>query len=276
MAIIDVEKLWHTYPGNICALKGVNLRIEEGSVVAIIGQNGSGKTTLVKHFNGLLRPTKGKISINGEDIKTKTVSQLSKTVGYVFQNPNHQLFCTSVDAEVRFGPKNSDQTEEEVQTRVTEALEFFGLSKYKEEHPYSLSLGLRKLVAVASVYSMHPHVIVLDEPTTGLDHIGVDRISKTVKQMSEEGRTIIIITHHMPFVVDNAERVVVMAQGEIIADETPRKVFCSMRDVLKKTNLSPPQITELAYRLSDFKIPKEILTPGEMCNALVWRLEHNG
>jgi energy-coupling factor transport system ATP-binding protein len=159
---------------------------------------------------------------------------------------------------------------------VTEALEFFGISRYREEHPYSLSLGLRKLVAVASVYAMHPHVIVLDEPTTGLDHIGVGRISKTVKQMNEEGRTIVIITHNMPFVAENAERVVVMAQGEIIADDSPRKVFTTMHEVMEKANLSPPQITELANRLSNFGFPKEILTPGEMSNALVWRLEHNG
>lgn len=272
MAIIEVERLWHIYPGNICALRGVDLQIEEGSIVAIIGQNGSGKTTLVKHFNGLLRPTRGRVLVEGEDISTKTVSQLSRTVGYVFQNPRHQLFCTSVEAEVAFGPRNIGLSEEEVKDRVTDALEFFGISKYRNEHPYSLSMGLRKLVAIASVYSMHPRVMVLDEPTTGLDHIGVDRISIAVEQMSKKGCTIVIITHHMPFVAENAERVVVMAQGEIIADETPRKVFSNMNDVLKKTNLSPPQITELACRLSEFRFPREILTPREMCEALAGRL----
>lgn len=251
-------------------MRDVDLRIEEGSTIAIIGQNGSGKTTLVKHFNGLLRPTKGKVLVGGEDTSTKTVSQLSTLVGYVFQNPNHQLFCTTVDEEVQFGLKNMELPQEERLTRVKEALSFLGIEKHRYEHPYSLSLGQKKLVAIASVYAMHPRVIVLDEPTTGLDHIGVKAISKIVKQMTKE-HTIIIITHHMPFVAECTKRAVVMYSGEIIADDDPREIF-TLRDTMEKASLHPPQITELAHRLMSFGFPSDILTPKEMSDELGRRI----
>ena len=208
--------------------------------------------------------------VGGEDASAKTVSQLSNIVGYVFQNPNHQLFCTTVDDEVQFGLKNIGLQPEERQTRVKEALDFLGIEKHRNEHPYSLSLGQKKLVAIASVYAMHPRVIVLDEPTTGLDHTGVKAISKIVKQMTKE-HTVIIITHQMPFVAECANRAVVMYSGEIIADDVPRRTF-TLRDTMQKASLQPPQITELAYRLTSLGFPSDILTPKEMSDELGRRI----
>jgi energy-coupling factor transporter ATP-binding protein EcfA2 len=169
--IIVCENLWHIYMGEILALQQANLKIYAGEIIGVIGQNGSGKTTLVKHFNGLLKPTRGKVWVKGKDTSQMRIQQLAADVGYVFQNPNHQLFARTVEAELEFGPRNLGVPEEEIVERREKAIEFFNLQELRAEHPYRIGFPLRKLVGMASIYTMRPAVFILDEPTTGQDNI---------------------------------------------------------------------------------------------------------
>jgi energy-coupling factor transport system ATP-binding protein len=179
---IVVRDLWYRYGGEVTALRGVDFEIKDGDYVAVIGQNGSGKTTLVKHFNGLLRPTQGRVLVKHttrnarhgtlKDTESLTVGQLAQTVGYVFQNPDHQIFCATTREEIAFGPRNLGLSETEVKRRVEEALVRFNLEQYADRPPAVLGYGLRRKIGVAAVYSMQPRIFILDEPTTGLDWWG--------------------------------------------------------------------------------------------------------
>ncbi len=246
--IIKCIDLWFTYPNGVLALKEINLEIYEGEIVAIIGQNGSGKTTLVKHFNGLLKPTKGRVLVKGVDTRTKPVYELARYVGYVFQNPIHQLCSRTVEEELAFGPRNLGLKPSEVKERVEEAIKLFDLEEYRYVHPYRLPYPLKKLVAIASVYTMKPEVIVLDEPTTGQDHRGLRMVQNAIEKMHREGMTVIFVTHDMRLVAETAKRVIVMYDGRIVADGSPREVFLN-DEVLQLTNLHPPQITEFCKKL---------------------------
>jgi len=269
--LIKCEDLWHIYPGGVVALRGVNLEIYDGDVVAVIGQNGSGKTTLVKHFNGLLKPTRGRVVVMGVDTRKAAVYELARYVGYVFQNPVHQLFARTVEEELAFGPRNLGLPESEVKERVEEALEFFGLEKYRDVSPLSLPFPYKKLVAVASIFAMRPRVFVLDEPTTGQDHVGLRMIEDMVLKLKKEGYTIVMVTHDMRLVAETAERVIVMSDGRILADKTPREVF-SDHDLMASTNLRPPQISEFTQRLASKRrlegVPETALTVDEVVGPL--------
>ena len=264
--IIRVRNLWHIYKGNVVAIKNVNFDIYPGEFVAIIGQNGAGKTTLVKHFNALLKPTKGFVMVKDYDTRVKRVSELSKYVGYIYQNPDDQLFAESVEDEVAFGPRNMGLSEEEVEKIVTEILENLHLSHLRKEHPISLSLGDRHRVAVASVLAMKPEVIILDEPTTGQDFMGSREIVSLTNELNKQGKTIIMITHDMYLVAEYAHRVIVLSQGEILLDGSPREVF-SKPEILAQTFIEPPQITKLSQKLGDFGFPPGILTVDEFCDV---------
>lgn len=246
-APIVVEHITHVYPGGVLALKETNLTVQKGEVLGVVGQNGSGKTTLVKHFNGLLRPSSGKLLIMGQDSATQPVHLLARHVGYVFQNPNHQLFATSVQAELTFGPTNLGLPPEEVKTRVAEAAEFFELKPLLERHPYRLAFPLRKLVGMASVYAMDPAVMVLDEPTTGQDHEGSNLVRKLVRRLREQGKTVVIVSHDMALIAEVADRLVALWSAEVIAVGSPREIFAN-DDVMQRTKLHPPQITQFARR----------------------------
>ena len=275
-AVIRVEDLHFWYPDNVYALKGVSLEVYKGEVLAIVGQNGSGKTTLAKHFNGLLKPSKGKVWVKGIDTSKSSVGDLSKLVGYVFQNPNHQLFNVTVFKEVAFGPRSFGLKGEELEHRVDEALHVFGIEDLKEENPFGLSLGQRKLVAIASVFAMHPEVVILDEPAMGQDYSGVKRISQVVKTLSENDCTVIVITHDMSFVAENTERVILMQDGRLLVGGDPRTVFDKASDkmsaFLQATNLRPPQVTELSYLLSSYGLSTNIMTPEEFAEIAAKRL----
>ena len=262
--IIKVRNLWHQYKGGIVAVKNVNLDVYPGEFLAIIGQNGSGKTTLVKHFNGLLKPTKGFVLVKGYDTRPMHVSELSKHVGYIYQNPDDQLFAESVEDEIAFGPRNLGWSEEEVKKSVEEIIKRLHLENIRKNHPLSLGLGDRHRVAVASVLSMKPDIIILDEPTTGQDFRGSREIVSLINDLKKEGKTVIMITHDMFLVADYAERVVVLSKGQILMDGTPAEIF-SRPDILEKTYLSPPQITKLAQKLTDYGFPREITTIDEFC-----------
>jgi len=262
--IIKVRDLWHQYKGGVVALRNINLDIYPGEFVAIVGQNGSGKTTLVKHFNGLLKPTKGFVIVNGLDTRPMHVSELSKYVGYIYQNPDDQLFAESVEDEIAFGPRNLGWDEEEVRKSVEEVIKRLHLEHLRKDHPLSLGLGDRHRVAVASVLAMKPDVVILDEPTTGQDFRGSREIVDLINGLQKEGKTVIMITHDMFLVADYAERVIVLSKGQILLDGTPAEIF-SRPDILEQTYLSPPQITKLAQKLGDFGFPNNIITIDEFC-----------
>jgi len=267
--VIIVEDLWHIYPGGIEALRGINMHVYRGEHLAIIGQNGSGKTTLVKHFNGLLKPTKGRVLVFGIDTRNVSVSELSKKVGYVFQNPDHQIFAPSILEEVAFGLRNLKLPEEEVRKRVSWALNFVGLEGREEEHPFKLSKAERQMLAVASILSMKPDVIIVDEPTTGQDWMGVNKIMNMLDELKRMGHTIITITHDMRAVAEHADRVIVLQRGRILHEGSPREVF-SKPEILMQTYLEPPPITLLAKSLSDSGVPvlKDVLTIEEAADSL--------
>jgi energy-coupling factor transport system ATP-binding protein len=247
-SLIRCENLTHIYDGEVVAVDNVNLDIKGGELIGVIGQNGSGKTTLVKHFNGLLKPTKGKVFVKGKDTQNLRVQELSRSVGYVFQNPNHQLFAKTVKEELEFGPTNLGLAPEEVEERVNKAFEFFNLEKYRESHPYRISFPLRKLVGMASIYTMRPDVFILDEPTTGQDHITTRIVYRLIERLRDEGSTVICVAHDMILLAEVVERMLVMRNSKLIADTDPKTVF-SDKELMASTHLTPPQITELSYRM---------------------------
>ena len=247
--LIKVKNLWHIYPtGNVTALQDVSFNINRGELIGVIGQNGSGKTTLVKHFVGLLKPTRGSVIIDGEDTKPLKVQQLAAKVGYVYQNPNHQLFARTVQAELEFGPTNMGVPQDEIAERVEQAIEFFGLEDLRDLHPYRIGFPLRKLVGMASIYTMRPDIFILDEPTTGQDNITTRKVYRLIEKLRDEGATVLCVAHDMILLAEVVERMLVLRDSELIMDGTPRQVF-SDGTLMASTHLTPPQITRLSLRL---------------------------
>lgn len=246
---VVVDHLTHIYPrGNVLALDDVSLSIEPGEIVGVVGQNGSGKTTLSKHLNGLLKPTSGTVTVNGVVTTNRKVQELAAHVGYVFQNPNHQLFASTVEDDLAFGPQNLGLSPDEVAERVERAIEFFGLEPVRKLHPYRISFPLRKLVGIAGIYTMRPAIFVLDEPSTGQDHSTTGVINTLIHRLREEGSTVICVSHDMPLLADAVDRILVMWSAKLIADGSPREVF-SNAEVMKITKLQPPQVTEISLEL---------------------------
>ena len=248
MGIIEFKDVSFQYPNGFSAVENVSFEINEGEAIAIIGQNGAGKTTTVKMINGLLKPTHGTVLIDGMDTKDYTTAQLSKIAGYVFQNPDDQIFKYNVLDEVMFGPLNIGMNPETAKEKALKALELMGLSGKEKENPYDLDLHERKMVAIASVLAMDTEVIILDEPTIAQDDTGKKRISSMIKQLSDSGKLVIAILHDMDFVAENFERVIVMAHGTVLADGVPEEVF-AQDEVLKKARLQKPSMTQLLERL---------------------------
>lgn len=265
VAYIQVKELNFEYPDGTKALKEINLEIFKGEFIALIGQNGSGKTTLSKCLNGLYKPTSGDIIVDGLNSKDTSIVQMVKRVGYVFQNPDHQLFNSNCWDEIAYGPRNIELSEAEVKERVEEAIQVVGLPKiYHKEHPFFLSKGLRQRVAIASILALRPQVIIVDEPTTGQDAKQSLEIMDFLKSLNEDlGHTIIIITHDMPIVGLYAQRLITMAQARVMADGPTREVF-KKADILEKTFLAPPQITQLAQAAQEFGFDPGTLTVAEM------------
>jgi len=267
--ILKVENLQHVYPGGVVALRDVNLEIKPAEIIGVIGQNGSGKTTLVKHFNNLLKPTSGKVYFNGTDTAPLTIQQMAKNVGYVYQNPNQQLFARTVQEELEFGPRNLGVSEEEIQERCEAAVEFFGLQDLREKHPYRIGFPLRKLVGMASIYTMRPAVFILDEPTTGQDNVTTQTVYRLIHRLRDEGATVICVAHDMILLAEVVDRLVVLRDSLVIADGLPREVFAN-HTLLSSSHLIPPQITELSLRMrTDKDASSQIyLSVDEYVNAV--------
>jgi len=279
MGIIKAKKLIHDYEkigedGQVeavyRAVNGVDLDVQPGQFIAVLGHNGSGKSTLAKHLNAILLPTEGTVWVDGMDTRDEgKLDRIRQTAGMVFQNPDNQIIATVVDEDVAFGPENMGVPTEEIIARVEESLKTVGMWEYKDRSPNRLSGGQKQRVAIAGVVAMEPKCIVLDEPTAMLDPVGRKEVIKAARKLNrEKGVTIILITHYMEEVTD-ADHVIVMDQGEILMQGTPREVF-SQVDKLKEHRLDVPQVTMLAHELrkQGLDVPEGILTVKELADAL--------
>ncbi len=269
--VIKIEALCYQYPSRPCfALDHVDLEIDDGEFVAIIGQNGSGKTTLIKHFNGLLKPTQGKVFIRGQDTMSVPTSELAKSIGYVFQNPDHQIFAETVRDEVAFGPKNLGFPEEKIEAAVKRVLGQMGLEGLEEEMPFQLSRGQRQRLAVASVLAMEPSILIIDEPTTGQDWKESMLLMELVRQLNDKGHTCIVTTHNMNLVSLFAQRVIVMKSARVFLDGSTQDVFRQVDDLLQ-AGIKPPDVYLLAQALiPDVRLEKP-LTPDGLAELLANR-----
>ena len=248
--MLEVRDIKYSYNNDYQALKGVSLKIEKGEMVALLGKNGAGKSTLFLHLNGIYEPDEGKVFIDGEELKydKKSLLKFRQKVGIVFQNPDDQIFAPTVEEDVAFGPLNLGLSMEEVQDRVEEALERVGMSGFEKTAPHHLSGGQKKRVAIAGILAMKPEIMVLDEPTAGLDPQGVTNLVKLLKELNDEGITIVISTHEVDLFPDYANRVFVLVGGELIAEGTPKDIF-SQPDILESANLKIPIVTELFQQI---------------------------
>ena len=245
---IEINDLRFTYPTGLEAISGVSLTIETGEQVAIVGQNGAGKTTLVRHFNGLLQPNVGSVLIGEWDTKKYSVAKLASRVGYVFQNPDEQLFSKDVGTEIRFGPRNLGYSKEKIDELVNRALALTELSDKIETNPYDLSPTWRKMVALASVIAMDTPIVIFDEPTTGQDAVNVARIAYVIAELRREGKTVITITHDIDFCAENFERVIALVNGRVLLDGPAHDVL-GQEEILAQTYVDPPQLTRLGKKL---------------------------
>jgi energy-coupling factor transport system ATP-binding protein len=256
--MIRVDDIYFTYPSGTEALKGITTEIREEEFIAIIGENGAGKSTLVKHFNGLLKPSKGEVFVNDVNTRQLSVAQLARNVGIVFQNPDHQLFCETVEEEVAFGLKNFGFDASTIDNRIENTLEFLNLTQYRKSSPFLLSGGERKRVALATVLAWDPEIVVLDEPTIGQDYAQKEKLRQYILQLNNRGRTVIMVTHDVEFVADCAPRVIAMSNGRIVADGPAEKILTDSK-TLHQTSIISPQIVQIMHALSDLGLQPETL-----------------
>jgi energy-coupling factor transport system ATP-binding protein len=243
--IIEVRDLFFGYEEGPLILKNINTAVAEGEFIGLIGQNGSGKTTMVKNFNGLLKPTTGTVRVDGLDTRTHSLAVIARTVGFVFQNPDHQIFCPTVKDELAFGPRNTGMSEETVEETIREAMLRFKIERYADYPPSILGFGIRRKVSLAAIYAMRPRVMILDEPTTGLDWKSAMELMAIITELNEAGHTIILITHDMRVIAEFTKRSIVLRDGEIVADGSTRDVLIDF-DLLAKTQIMPSEIIRLS------------------------------
>ena len=268
--MIMMENVSFAYDGLYTALRGVSLQIDDGERIAIMGTNGAGKTTLVKHLNGLLRPNSGRVIFDGVDAKHFSVAELAREIGLVMQNPDHQLFLDSVEKEVVFGLKQLGFTEDEIKERTERTLSSLGIKDLSERSPFTLSGGERKRVALASVLATEPRVLALDEPTIGQDARQKEKLADMLLDLNEKGRTVIVVTHDIEFVIENFSRTIAMANGTIVADG-PTSAVLSNDEVIKACSLTAPQLTQAARSLHTLfsDVPERLTLLSELENEIV-------
>ena len=269
--IISFNNVHFTYPGDDDeTLRGIDLAIEEGSFVAVLGHNGSGKSTLAKHMNAILVPDEGKVTVAGLDTADENgIIDLRRNIGMVFQNPDNQIVANVVEDDVAFAPENLGVAPEEIRKRVDDALRQVGMYELRKHAPHLLSGGQKQRVAIAGVIAMQPKIIVLDEPTAMLDPQGRAEVVSTVSKLCrEKGMTVILITHHMDECVD-ADRLIVMSNGRIVADGSPEKVF-SMVELMEKEGLTVPETTRVLYELrgQGMNVPLDALRVEDCARAI--------
>jgi cobalt transport protein ATP-binding subunit len=265
--LIEIDRVSFSYEDAPPALRDVSLTIAPGEFVALTGANGSGKTTLAKHFNGLLRPKSGEVRVDGADAANRSISQLARTVGYVFQNPDHQIFLPSVAEEVSFGPSNLGVRGTELEERVEAALALFELRELRERHPTMLGRGVRRRVALAATYAMRPRLLVLDEPTGGLDRRATEQLMTVLHDLVDEGRSVVLITHDMRLVGEHAARMIVLSGGELRADGPTAEVM-TRHDLLQAAGIRPPAVARLASDLRDAGLPAALTVDDFVANVV--------
>ncbi len=265
--VLSVEDLHFGYDKNVPVLEEINFNVRQGEFVAIIGANGSGKSTLVKNLIGLLSPQQGRIMMNGHDTRQIKLADLVSDIGYVFQNPDQQLFNHSVFDEISFSLRMKNVSEEEIERRVQEVLEVVGLEKYRDRHPYSLSRGQRQKLAVATALLHRPKIILLDEPTTGQDRRSLTGLLNLMVDLDRSGHTTIIITHDMDIVAAYANRVIVMDDGRVVMDGHPQEIFYDGFDRLNSLNLRPPTVIDYCRRLQEYNLPR-MMTVDQMLDFI--------
>jgi len=270
--MLTVEDVYFSYASGVEALKGVSLIVRDGEFVAIMGQNGAGKTTLIKQFNGLLKPTKGNVLVDGTETTKTSVATLARKVGFVFQNPDHQLFSESVEEEISFALKNFGYTKDVIEDRVVWAVNLLGLTQYRKTSPFMLSGGERKRVALASVLAWDPQVLVLDEPTIGQDHQQKENLRQFILQMQTQGKTVIIVTHDVEFVAECNPRVVLMREGKIVADGEGKDILTDVK-VIEQSSIVLPQIAQVFMLLDVAGLPKNVIDIYEAKTLLLKALE---
>jgi len=279
-SIIKTEKLEFSYSSEDLVpkvvLRGLDLEIERGTFVAILGHNGSGKSTLAKHFNAILLPQGGRVLVCGNDtVDENLVIEIRRRVGMVFQNPDNQIVATVVEEDVAFAPENLGYPSEEIRRRVDDALRIVGMYEFREHAPHLLSGGQKQRVAIAGVLAMEPECVVFDEPTAMLDPRGRESVINVIRELRDEhGVTVVLITHHMDEAV-GADRVIVMLDGDIIMDGTPREVFLDAV-TLRRAGLDVPETTALLLELRDdgFVLPLDALTVEECADAIFGAVCH--
>jgi len=272
--MLTVEDVHYSYASGVEALKGVSLTVKNGEFVAIMGQNGAGKTTLVKHFNGLLKPTSGKVRVDDVETTKTSVAALARNVGFVFQNPDHQLFSETVEEEIAFALKNFGYKADVIEERITWAVNLLGLTQYRKTSPFMLSGGERKRVALASVLAWDPQVLVLDEPTIGQDHQQKENLRQFIMQLQTQGKTVVIVTHDVEFVAECNPRVVLMREGKIVADGEGKDILTNP-ELLEQSSIVLPQIAQVFTQLAVPGLPKNVIDIYEAKRLLLKMLEKN-
>jgi energy-coupling factor transporter ATP-binding protein EcfA2 len=267
LPLLSVENLSHTYPDGTIALQDVSLEIHEGEYLLIVGQNGAGKSTLVKHFLHLLTPTQGRVCLNGRSLENFSVSDLARSIGYVAQNPDNQIFNTTVEKEVSFALTNLGYPAAVVRERTTESLKAMGLLEAGPAHPLSLPKGDRARVVIAAILAMEPRLVIFDEPTTGQDYQGARAILEVTRQLHRMGKTVIVITHHLYLMPEYARRAMIMGKGTVLLDAPIRQAYHRL-DLLAETYLRPPQAVLLAREIQRLSgKPTPLLTPEEIADC---------
>ncbi len=256
--MISVENVSFHYTTGSEVLQSANLQINDGEFIAIMGENGAGKTTLVKMFNGLLKPTQGQVLVDGVNTREKSVAQLSRNVGLIFQNPDHQLFAETVAEELAFSLRNFGFKEDSIQRRVTNLLTALDLDRYEKSSPFVLSGGERKRVALAAILAWNPKHVIMDEPTIGQDYLQKDRLRNFIVQLISQGKTVVIVTHDVEFVAECKPRVVLLSRGSIIADGPAAQILTN-DPVVEQASLVMPQIATLMKTIKDFGPPPNII-----------------
>ena len=267
--MILFDKVWFSYTAGHPVLSDISIKLEPGEVVGIMGENGAGKTTLVKHINGLLKPERGAVYIEGVDTRQTSTAKLARNVGFVFQNADHQLFADTLEGEISFALRNLGFPEDEIKNRVTHYIDFFDLTRYHDQSPFLLSGGERKRLALASVLCVEPTILILDEPTQAQDANQKRKLLELINSFRRPNHILLLVTHDVEFAVQAVDRLLILSQGCLLADGSPRQIL-SNPQLLQKARLLPPQLTQLAHHIAEHEptFPRDIISLPEAVEAV--------